>query len=125
MAELDDSILNTTKKLLGISEDYPEFDMDIIVHINSTFATLAQLGLSSADGFEIEDDTALWADVLENQKLLNAVKSYVYLKVRLLFDPPTTSFAIESFAKQIGEYEFRINVQLEELFPPEPNPYAL
>lgn len=120
MAEITDSILETTKKLLGIDPSYDVFDMDIIVHINSTLMTLAQLGLQSADGYEITGPDETWDDLLDNQKLLNAVKSYIYLKVRLLHDPPTSSFAIESFAKQISEYEWRINVQIEELYPPYP-----
>lgn len=118
MADIDDSILNSTKKLLGIAEDYDAFDTDIVMHINSVFNTLSQLGLHPTDGFAIEDEDSVWSDYIENQKLYNSVKTYMYLKVRLLFDPPTTSFAIESFAKQIQEYEWRINVQIEEINPP-------
>ena len=119
MADIDDSILNSTKKLLGIAEDYDAFDTDIVMHINSVFNTLSQLGLHPTDGFAIEDESSVWSEYIDNQKLYNSVKTYMYLKVRLLFDPPTTSFAIESFAKQIAEYEWRINVQIEELNPPE------
>ena len=119
MADIDDSILNSTKKLLGIAEDYDAFDTDIVMHINSVFNTLSQLGLHPTDGFAIEDDSSVWSDYIDNQKLYNSVKTYMYLKVRLLFDPPTTSFAIESFAKQIQEYEWRINVQIEEINPPD------
>lgn len=118
MADIDDSILNSTKKLLGIAEDYDAFDTDIVMHINSVFNTLSQLGLHPTDGFAIEDEKSVWSDYIDNQKLYNSVKTYMYLKVRLLFDPPTTSFAIESFAKQIQEYEWRINVQIEEINPP-------
>ena len=118
MVDIDESILNSTKKLLGIAEDYDAFDTDIVMHINSVFNTLSQLGLHPTDGFAIEDEKSVWSDYIDNQKLYNSVKTYMYLKVRLLFDPPTTSFAIESFAKQIAEYEWRINVQIEEINPP-------
>lgn len=119
MADINESILNSIKKLLGITAEYDVFDTDIVMHINSVFNTLSQLGLHPTDGFQIEDETDTWADYIDDQKLFNSVKTYVYLKVRLLFDPPTTSFAIESFSKQIAEYEWRINVQIEELNPPE------
>lgn len=119
MVGINDSILNSTKKLLGIAEDYDAFDTDIVMHINSVFNTLSQLGLHPTDGFLIEDEKAVWSDYIDDQKLYNSVKTYVYLRVRLLFDPPTTSFAIESFAKQIQELEWRINVQIEEIDPPE------
>lgn len=119
MVDIQDSILNSTKKLLGIAEDYDAFDVDIIMHINSVFDTLSQLGLHPEEGFSIKSDAEVWSDYIQNQKLYNSVKTYVYLRVRLLFDPPTTSFAIESFAKQIAEYEWRINVQIEEINPPE------
>lgn len=118
MVDIDESILNSTKKLLGIAEDYDAFDTDIVMHINSVFNTLSQLGLHPTDGFAIKDEDSVWSDYIDNQKLYNSVKTYMYLKVRLLFDPPTTSFAIESFAKQIAEYEWRINVQIEEINPP-------
>ena len=118
MVDIDESILNSTKKLLGIAEDYDAFDTDIVMHINSVFNTLSQLGLHPTDGFTIEDENSVWSEYIDNQKLYNSVKTYMYLKVRLLFDPPTTSFAIESFAKQIQEYEWRINVQIEEINPP-------
>lgn len=120
MVDINDSILNSTKKLLGVAEDYDAFDTDIIIHINSVFNTLSQLGLHPLDGFAIEDEDALWSDYISDQKLYNSVKTYIYLRVRLLFDPPTTSFAIESFSKQIQEYEWRINVQIEEITPPQP-----
>lgn len=118
MVDMNESILNSTKKLLGIAEDYDAFDTDIVMHINSVFNTLSQLGLHPTDGFAIKDENSVWSDYIDNQKLYNSVKTYMYLKVRLLFDPPTTSFAIESFAKQIAEYEWRINVQIEEINPP-------
>lgn len=109
------SILNTIKKALGLDPSYDVFDTDLVMHINSTFATLSQLGVGPEEGFSIEDDSATWQDFLglvETNKLL-FVKSYMYLKVRLLFDPPTTSFAIDAMKKNAEEYEWRLNVQTE------------
>lgn len=110
------SILNTIKKALGLDPSYDVFDTDIVMHINSTFATLNQLGVGPEEGFSIEDDSATWQDFLglvETNKLLS-VKSYMYLKVRLLFDPPTTSFAIDAMKKNAEEYEWRLNVQTDK-----------
>lgn len=113
---VDRSVLNTIKKALGIDQSYDVFDVDIIMHINSTFMTLNQIGVGPEEGFSIEDDSATWQDFLgieESNKLL-AVKSYMYLKVRLLFDPPTTSFAIDAMKKNAEEYEWRLNVQTDK-----------
>lgn len=110
------SILNTIKKALGLDPSYDVFDTDIVMHINSTFATLSQLGVGPEEGFSIEDDSGTWQDFLglvETNKLL-FVKSYMYLKVRLLFDPPTTSFAIDAMKKNAEEYEWRLNVQADK-----------
>lgn len=111
----DDSILDSTKKLLGIAEDYDVFDIDIKIHINSVFSTLLQLGIGPTEGFMIEDDSETWAQYLEDKLYLNQVKSYMYLRVRNLFDPPTTSFAIEAFKAQISELEWRLS-----LYAPKP-----
>lgn len=108
-----DSILTSIKKLLGISEDVDNFDTDIIIHINSVLMILNQLGVGPAEGFSISDKTAKWIDFIPNDSSIEAVKSYVYLKVRLMFDPPTSSAAIESINKLIAEYEWRINVMAE------------
>jgi hypothetical protein len=107
------SILNSTKKILGIAEDYTVFDLDIITHINSAFSTLTQLGVGPAEGFMIEDATAVWSDFIGNDVQYNSVKSYVFLKVRQLFDPPTTSYLIAAYDKQIEELEWRLNVYRE------------
>lgn len=107
------SILDSTKKVLGIDADYTAFDMDIIMHINSALATLNQLGVGPDEGFSIEDNTAKWGDLLGDDKRLNQVKSYVYLKVRVMFDPPASSFVLSSFQEQIKEHEWRINVVRE------------
>ena len=103
------SILNSVKKRLGISEEYEHFDDDIIMDINSVFAILNQLGVGPSDGFSIEYQYAEWSDFLGvNQKQLELVESYVYLKVKLLFDPPQSSFVLESINRQISEFEWRI-----------------
>lgn len=110
---MTDSILNSTKKVLGIAEDDDSFDLDILMHINTVFTTLHQLGIGPLDGFMIEDSETTWSDYLEDNTNLNAVKSYMYVRVKLLFDPPSTSFAIEAMQKQITEFEWRLNVYRE------------
>lgn len=107
------SILNTTKKILGLAEDYTVFDLDIIIHINSVLNVVTQLGIGPEDGFMIEDATATWEDFLGSDKRMNAVKTYVYLRVRLLFDPPTTSYLINAMESQCRELEWRLNVTRE------------
>jgi hypothetical protein len=123
---MSDSILTSTKKILGIDEDYTVFDVDITMHINSVLSTLNQLGIGPVEGFEIFDKTATWDQFLDDYKTLNAVKSYMYLRVRLLFDPPTTSYMITAMEKQILEQEWRLNVVREydpTLGEPLPIPY--
>jgi len=109
----DTSILDSTKKVLGFDSDYTAFDLDIIMHINATLFTLQQLGVGPDDGYLITGNTETWDLFLTDTKLLSAVKNYVYLKVRMLFDPPATSFAIDAINKQIAELEWRMNVQSE------------
>lgn len=111
---MEDSILITTKKVLGLDQAYEVFDMDVIMHINSALATLNQLGIGPVDGFQIEDDTATWTDFIDVNTKFNPVKTYVYLRVRLLFDPPTTSYLIEALNNQVKELEWRLNVEREE-----------
>ncbi len=109
-----DSVLTSIKKMLGITEEYTHFDLDIIMHINSVFSTLTQLGVGPPEGYFIEDDWASWDEFLpENKNLLGFVKSYMLLKVRLLFDPPLSSAVIESMNRQISELEWRITVAAE------------
>ena len=105
-----DSILTSVKKMLGIAEEYTHFDADLIMHINSVFMILAQLGVGPSDGFFIEDDTTTWDEFIQDKKELNSVKSYVGLKVRLLFDPPTSSAAMEAANRLIEEFEWRLNL---------------
>lgn len=110
---MEDSILNSVKKMVGIDADYNAFDVDVITHINSVFSTLNQLGIGPAAGFMITDDTAKWSTYLVGDLQLNAVKSYMFLRVRLLFDPPSTGFHTESMKEQIKELEWRLNVHRE------------
>lgn len=108
-----DSILNSIKKLLGIAEDYDAFDTDIIIDINSVFSILTQLGVGPKNGFSITDASATWDQFMPEDPRMNEVKSYMYMKVRLLFDPPTSSAAMASMEKLISEFEWRLNVAAE------------
>lgn len=104
------SILDSVKKTIGLASDYDEFDADILMHINSVFSTLNQLGVGPEGGFSIDDATTTWDAFLGNDLRLNFVKTYIYLKVRLLFDPPSTGYLVDSMEKQAQELEWRMNV---------------
>lgn len=119
---MSDSILTSTKKILGITEDYIVFDPDIILHINSVFSTLTQLGVGPEQGFMIADETTEWVDYLGDNLELNAVKTYVYLRVRMLFDPPTSGYAVDAMKEQIKELEWRLNVVREGESWTDPDP---
>lgn len=110
-----DSILTSVKKLLGLTEDYEYFDEDIKIHINSVFSVLTQLGVGPETGFIITGKTETWDDYIPgvDRVKLDMIKSYVYLRVRLLFDPPTSSFLIEAMNKQVSEFEWRLNVAVD------------
>lgn len=108
-----DSILTSVKKMLGISEEYEHFDADLIMHINSAFSILTQIGVGPSDGFSIEDESALWTDFTEEKSTIECVKSYVFLKVRLMFDPPMSSAILESMKALISELEWRLNVAVD------------
>lgn len=110
---METSILTSIKKMLGVAEDYTEFDEDIITHINSVFLNLTQLGVGPEEGFMIEDDTAVWEDFIDDSIRLQAVKTYMYLKVKLLFDPPLSSSVTESFTRMIAELEWRLNAAVD------------
>src|SRR5882757_9485422 len=99
------SILTSTKKVLGLAEDYTAFDVDVTMHVNSVFGTLHQLGVGPAQPFMIVDKTETWEEFLGDNEAINAVKTYMYLKVRLVFDPPPTSFGIAAMKEQIAEHE--------------------
>jgi hypothetical protein len=108
MAQTD--ILTTIKKLLGIGESDTSFDTDIIICINSAFMSLNQLGFES---FIIEDDSSEWDDFITGDVNVEGVKSYIFLKTRLMFDPPQTSPLIDAIKEQIKELEFRLNIQVD------------
>jgi len=122
---MEQSILISTKKILGIAEDYTVFDLDILTHINTAFSTLTQLGVGPPEGFMIEDAEPVWTDFIDNDIQYHAVKSYVFLKVRQLFDPPTTSYLIAATEKQILELEWRLNVHREETGWVDPDPNVI
>lgn len=109
-----ESILTSIKKLLGISEEYTHFDNDIIMHINSVFMTLTQLGVGPSEGFSIKDTSAYWGEFVTESTKLQAVKTYMYLKVRLVFDPSSLGSAtLAAYERQIQELEWRLNVAAE------------
>lgn len=110
---MEDSILTSVKKILSIGESDTSFDLDILIHINTVFTTLNQLGIGPEDGFAIEDADATWTTFLTNTTRWAAVKTYVYLKVRMLFDPPQTSYLITSMKEQAQELEYRLSVNRE------------
>jgi hypothetical protein len=104
-----ESILNSIKDLLGPEVDNTDFDTELIMHINSVIMGLTQLGIGPSEGFEIEDETSTWQDFLPNVKKFSAVKTYIYMKVKLIFDSSTmSSSVIEAFNRQIAEYEWRL-----------------
>lgn len=108
-----ESILLSIKKLLGITEEYDCFDADIIMNINSALSILTQMGVGPEEGFMIEDETASWDEFVEDIKLVNLVKSYIHLKVKLLFDPPQSSAVSNAIDAQLKELEWRISVSVE------------
>lgn len=108
-----DSILTSIKKLLGIQEEYTHFDADIIMHINSVFMVLNQLGVGPDNGFSISDKSSTWDEFIPEGSNLEAVKSYMHLKVRLLFDPPLSSAVTEAINRNISEFEWRLNVAVD------------
>ena len=113
---MEDSILNTIKSLLGINEDINAFDGELIVHINSVLSILRQLGIGPPDGFAISGESDSWDEFIgDNPIRLNAVKTYVYMRVKLLFDPPSSSSAEKAFDETIKEFEWRLNAEGEGL----------
>ena len=104
------SILDSTKRALGIPSEYDVFDETVILHINSIFATLQQMGVGPDEGFMIVDDAQEWDSFTDTKKIINNVKSYMFLRVKLLFDPPTTGFTTESMTRQVTEMEWRLQV---------------
>ena len=110
---MNDSILVSIKKMLGLPDEYDAFDLDIITHINSVFTILTQIGVGPSNGFMIEDKTAIWTNFIKDMSLYHLVKSYMVLKVRLLFDPPMSSAVLECCKTQANEYEWRLKTMAE------------
>jgi hypothetical protein len=109
-----DSILTSVKKMLGITEEYTHFDADIVMHINSVFADLAQMGVGPSSGFTIWDSSAIWDDFILDSMLLQSVKSYMYLRVKILFDANSMgSSTLAAYERQISQWEWRLNVAAE------------
>lgn len=122
---MEQSILTSTKKILGISEDYVAFDLDIITHINTALSILTQIGIGPVEGFAIEDADTEWEEFIGDDKRFISIRSYVYLKVRQLFDPPTTSYLIDAVEKQIRELEWRLSSNRESTAWRDPNPIVV
>lgn len=113
---MEQSILTSIKKLLGLPEEYEHFDADIIMHINGVLMTLTQIGVGNSKGFTIIDKSSTWQDFIgveQSYALVACIPTYVYMKVKLAFDPPQNSFAIDSLNKLIAEYEWRININVD------------
>lgn len=106
----NDSILTSIKKLMGLTEEYDAFDQDILILINSVLFELEQIGVKAKDGFSLTDKTVVWSDYSDDDRLLNALKPYIYMKTKLTFDPPTSSGALDSINRIIDRFEWRINL---------------
>lgn len=109
---MGDSILTSIKHLLGIPADVTDFDSDIIIHINSVIDVLYQLGYGDGT-FYVHNAEDIWSEYIQDASQLNLIKTLVYLRVKMLFDPPTSSAALTSFEKLIGEFEFRVNMMVD------------
>src|SRR3954463_13065004 len=114
------SILTDTKKALGLAEDYTAFDPDIIMHINSVMSTLHQLGIGPPAGYAIINSGDTWDELIGDELRLNSVQSYMYLKVKMLFDPPSLGYVITAMEKLIDEATWRITVAQDEIVSPPP-----
>lgn len=112
---MSDSILGSTKVALGIPEDYSPFDTEILLHINSAISELTQLGVGPKEGFRVNTKLQIWADFYNQDPRFEMVKSYVFARVKMLFDPPTPGYVYASFEKIIQEYAWRITVASDEI----------
>lgn len=120
---METSILKSTKKVLGIDAAVTSWDLDILTLINSAFSDLTQLGVGPTAGFMIEDDSVEWTEYIpDDDVLLNSVKNYIWLRAREVFDPPSTSYAIEAMKEQIARLEWRMNVKRESTEWVDPDP---
>lgn len=122
---MSESILTSTKKILGIEEGYTAFDPDIIMNINAALSTLTQIGVGPAEGIMIEDALAEWSLLGSDIRVLSACKQFVYLNVRSVFDPPNSSYAVTAMKEQIDEQLWRINTLMEPTIWTDPDPDPL
>lgn len=116
---MEPSILKSTKKILNVPPDYTAFDIDIITHINSAFSVLNQLGVGPTTGFMIESDEEVWDDFEVPTNQINLIRTYIYLKTKILFDPPGTSFLLDAVKEQIIEQEWRLSAFRDEVIAEE------
>lgn len=111
---LEESIFKSIKSLLGPDSSYEVFDQDILIHINTALSTLAQLGVGPKEGFVVTGEEQKWKDLLgDNESQLQMVKTYIYLKVKMVFDPPANSSVLSAYQETCKEYEWRMNVQVD------------
>ncbi len=119
---LEQSILTSVKAMMQMPEEYDDFDMELSLHINSAFSTLNQLGVGPEKPFSIEDSTAKWGDFIGDNEKIQSVKSYVYISVKIIFDPPQNSGTMEAFQERKRELEFRLNVASDKVVQPWQSP---
>lgn len=122
---MPDSILTGTKQSLGITEEVTNFDAELTMHINSVFADLNQLGIGPDNGYQMANKDDTWDELIGEDSRYNQVKSYVFMRVRMLFDPPSLGYLITAYEKMIKEAEWRINTAREDIVnpaPPDPDP---
>ena len=115
MDQMTDSILVSIKKMLGLDDEYTPVETDVLVHINAAFMTLCQMGIGPKEGFSVTDYDQTWSDFLTNKVMLGGVKTWVYLQVKMLFDPPTNSFVMDAYKTQAEQILWRLNVQAESV----------
>ena len=108
-----DSILNTIKKMIGLDSSYTQFDTDIIILINSAIAVLRQVGVGPQSGFVVTGDSETWSRLMLDNDKLESVKTYIYLRVRRLFDPPSSSALVQAIDSEIKELEWRLNITVD------------
>ena len=111
--DVSESILNSIKKLLNISKDEHAFDTDIIIHINSVISALLQIGIGPSEGFRVSDESDTWQDYIADEQKIDYIKTYIYLKVKMIFDPPLNSSLMQSFNETIRELEWRLHINYE------------
>lgn len=107
---MEESILKTIKQLIGCPDDFEQFDLDLTIHINSAFATLTQLGVGPKEGYRITGLDNVWSEFEEDAQKSSLIKDYVYIKTRLLFDPPTSGALMDSLKEQLKEMEWRLYI---------------